>query len=103
MVTKSRNRATGKFPSIKMKRMIEWESISELNAFRLLEANPYILRYWEQPCEIRYELDGKHGRHFPDVLVQTRTLRELWDVEEFANAQRPETIKRTELLGSVLN
>jgi hypothetical protein len=47
---------------------------------------------------IHYELDGEPRRHFPDVLVQTRTYRELWEVKELADAQRPETVKRTELL-----
>jgi hypothetical protein len=98
VVTRSRARPTGKFPSLKMNRMIEWESTNELNAFRLLEANSTVLKYWEQPCVIQYEMDGETRRHFPDALVQTLRWRELWEVKELADAQRPAIIKRTELL-----
>jgi hypothetical protein len=98
VVTRSRARPTGKFPSLKMKRMIEWESINELNAFRLLEANPKVLKYWEQPCVIHYEMDGESRRHYPDALVETRRSRDLVEVKEFADAQQPAIIKRTELL-----
>ena len=40
VVSRSRARPTGKYPSWKMGRMIQWESCNELNACRLLDANP---------------------------------------------------------------
>lgn len=43
IVSRSRARPTGKYPSWKMGRMIQWESTNELNAYRLLDANPAAL------------------------------------------------------------
>jgi hypothetical protein len=42
VVTRSRFRLTGKYPSWKMERMLQWESINELNAFRLLDCDPRV-------------------------------------------------------------
>jgi hypothetical protein len=52
VVTRSRFRPTGKYPSWKMERMLQWESINELNAFRLLDCDPGVTVFSEQPCEI---------------------------------------------------
>lgn len=103
VVTRSRARATGKFPSLKMKRMLQWESINELHAFRLLEANPIVKSFREQPCEIRYMLDDEERRHYPDILVETSTEKELWEVKPAANAAQPKTVRRTELLTLALS
>jgi len=58
VVSRSRHRVTGKYPSWKMNRMIEWESKNELNAFRLLDASSIILEFNEQPMTIHYILNG---------------------------------------------
>src|SRR5215813_8651303 len=42
VVTRSRVRPTGKYPSWKMERMLEWESRNELHAFRLLDCDPSV-------------------------------------------------------------
>jgi hypothetical protein len=41
-----------------MERMLQWESINELNAFRLLNCDPRVTVFTEQPCEIGY-FDGR--------------------------------------------
>jgi hypothetical protein len=41
-----------------MKRMLHWESIGELNAFRVLDCDPDVTHFSEQPCQIRYVEDG---------------------------------------------
>ena len=38
--------------------MLQWESINELNAFRLLDCDPRVTVFTEQPCEIGY-FDGR--------------------------------------------
>lgn len=98
VVTRSRARATGKYPSWKMGRMIEWESINELNAFRLLDANPAVRAFHEQPVVIRYRIGNEVHLHFPDVLVETRGTRELWEIKPATEAARPEYVARTRLL-----
>lgn len=102
VVTRSRARATGKFPSAKMKRMIQWESIPERNAFRLLEADPKVVAYREQPCEIRYEMDGELRLHVPDILVRFRCGKEFWEVKPAEDAMRQEVADRTNLLTRLL-
>lgn len=102
VVTRSRARATGKFPSRKMNRMLQWESVNELNAFRLLEAAPGVKSYQEQPCEIQYTLNGESFVHYPDILVNLTHHREFWEIKPMAKAEQPETAARTKFLSSVL-
>lgn len=102
VVSRSRARATGKYPSWKMGRMIQWESINELNAFRLLDANPAVTGYREQPCVIRYELDKQIHLHYPDVLVLSGESKELWEIKPSSEAKKHEYVERTELLAAGL-
>lgn len=102
IVTRSRARATGKYPSWKMGRMIEWESHNELNAFRLLDANPEALAYHEQPLHIKFVLHGEEHTHYPDVLVQWGGSRELWEIKPEAEASLPHYAERTRFLEAAL-
>lgn len=102
IVTRSRARPNGKYPSWKMGRMMQWESINELNAYRLLDADPAAIAYHEQPLTIRYRLNGKEHTHYPDTLVQWGASRELWEIKPSKQALRPEYIERTRLLENAL-
>lgn len=102
VVTRSRARATGKFPSRKMNRMLQWESINELNAFRLLEANPNVISFTEQPFAISYVLNGATFYHFPDILFKTRCSKHLWEVKPRSKACHPDVVARTALMRSAL-
>lgn len=102
VVTRSRARSTGKYPSWKMGRMIEWESENELNAFRLLDVNPAVRSFREQPCEIRYVLHGELHRHYPDALVELDTGNELWEIKPEREAIAQDTVDRTQLLSGAL-
>lgn len=98
VVSRSNTRPTGKFPSRRMGRMIHWDSPHELNAYRLLESNPSVLSFREQPCVIHYQLDGQVFRHYPDCLVETHGAKALWEVKTAADARRPEVAIRTRFL-----
>jgi hypothetical protein len=98
VVSRSRARSTGKYPSWKMDRMIQWESIHERNAFLLLDADPTVSAFSEQPCEIAYVLAGVIHRHFPDALVETFAGPELWEIKDAASAADPEVVVRTRLM-----
>ncbi len=50
--------------------MLEWESENELNAFRLLDCNPDVTSFHEQPCKVVYFLDGQAKSHYPDILFE---------------------------------
>jgi hypothetical protein len=98
VVSRSRARATGKYPSWKMGRMLHWESRNELNAFRLLDCNPEVTRFNEQPCEVRYVLNGMIRSHYPDILVEANGRKELWEVKPECKALEPEVAARSALL-----
>lgn len=102
IVSRSRARSTGKYPSWKMGRMIQWESPNERNAFRLLDANPAVKYFFEQPLKIRYLLDGEERLHYPDILVVTNQTKELWEIKPKSEATRPENMARTELMTKAL-
>lgn len=102
VVSRSRARPTGKYPSWKMGRMIQWESHNELNAFRLLDANPAVLAYHEQPLTIIFNLDGETHIHYPDVLVQWRSYRELWEIKPIKEASHPDCVARSRFLETSL-
>ena len=102
VVTRSRARATGKYPSWKMGRMIQWESQNELNAYRLLDANPAVRAFHEQPLVIRFRLDGIEQAHYPDTLVELASSKELWEIKPATEAARPEYQARTRLMVKAL-
>lgn len=102
VVSRSRSRPTGRYPSWKMGRMLQWESHNELNALRLLDATPNVLKFSDQPCVIRYRLDGKDFRHYPDTLVNTAKAKFFWEIKTASDASRPDVAARTKLLTELL-
>jgi hypothetical protein len=102
VVSRSRARPTGKFPSWKMGRMIQWESVNELNAYRRLDATPGARAYYEQPFMVRYVLDGETHIHYPDVLVDWGHRKELWEIKRNSDASIPVFANRTRLLAAAL-
>lgn len=103
VVTRSRARPTGKYPSWKMGRMLQWESIAELNAMRLLDADPSVPFFAEQPLVLRYRLGGESRLHYPDQLVKRDTgSKELWEIKSERDAAREDVAARTALLHAAL-
>jgi hypothetical protein len=82
--------------------MLQWESPHELNAFRLLDANPSIVGFQEQPAEIRFVLNGQPRTHIPDLIVQFAGRTEFWEVKASPNHVNHETLARTCLLAAEL-
>ena len=103
VVSRSRARMTGKVPSRKLGRMVQWESRIERMAIFVAETDPTIKRYQEQPCEIRYRcVDGAVRRHFPDFLIERATASEIWEVKSDREAESEEVTARTQLLTAPL-
>lgn len=102
VVSRSNHRPTGKYPSWKMERHVQWESPNELNAYRLLDADPSVMRFQEQPLEIIYELDGVMHHHFPDTLVETQSGKALWEIKPRQWAMTPKNTMRAALMTSEL-
>jgi hypothetical protein len=102
VILRSNARSAGKYPSWKMGRMMHWESSNELNAFRLLDCDPNVMSYSEQPCQITYVMDEVEMIHYPDILVTTTGGKQLWEVKPRSNARVPEILARSAFLSCIL-
>ena len=102
VVSRSNASNSGKYPSWKMQRMMQWESIHEGNAMRILDATPCVISFNEQPCEIIYTLNGIQRRHYPDFMVTERNRCEFWEVKTECDANDPEVVERTHHLMNAL-
>jgi hypothetical protein len=80
----------GHFPSIKMKRMVAFESLIERDYLYLLDYEPHVEWFEEQPLHVKYRHDDKERHYTPDfhiveagrkVLVECKPLA-LVDQEE---------------------
>lgn len=105
VVRRSNYRMTGKYPSIKNNRMMQWESEHEKSAFEILEACAFVTSYSEQPAEIRYLDEFKKERlHYPDILVELRSgSRGFLEIKPESHAEEPELLRRTALLSKELH
>ena len=61
---------TGQFPSLKMKRMIRFESGLEKDFIYLLEFNKQVTAYEEQPLRIEYLMNKKKHTYTPDFQAK---------------------------------
>jgi len=103
VVKRSNYRVTGKYPSWKMQRMMQWESTIERDAFYLFDGTPGIISFHEQPAEIIYTINGKRAVHFPDVLIITSDHRQLLlEIKSDKESQDDEIMQRTNLLKRLL-
>jgi hypothetical protein len=67
----------GKFPSLKMKRMVSFESTIERDYLYLLDYEADITHFEEQPLTIEYQHGGKTRRYTPDFHITTRAGRNV--------------------------
>lgn len=81
VVARSGKRFRGKFPSRKLGRMVQWESLHERDAILVLEYLPSVEMYEEQPSEeIYYDAFGTPWRYTPDLRVRLTDSSEF-DIE----------------------
>lgn len=60
----------GHFPSLKMGRMVAFESTIERDLLYLLDFEPHVKSFAEQPLTISYWEETKHRRYTPDFKVE---------------------------------
>ncbi len=77
---------------------MQWESPDELNSFRLLDCDPRVRRFVEQPCLIVYIIGGVTRRHYPDIYVEYQHEKQLWEVKDDSCASEAGLVARTRLL-----
>lgn len=104
VVARSNARSTSKYASWKVGRMVQCESRNESNCCLILDSLPEVRSYAEQPCKIRYYLDGAERTHVPDFVVHYDDKRrdELWEVKPKKALALPEYQRRTDFLSSTL-
>jgi hypothetical protein len=68
-VLRSGGTIVGSVPSRKLGRMIHYESLIERAYIYLLEYDPLVVSYEEQPCTIAYRTEGKERSYTPDFAV----------------------------------
>ncbi|MBU1748983.1 MAG: TnsA endonuclease N-terminal domain-containing protein [Chloroflexi bacterium] len=62
----------GRFPSVKMKRMMAFESLIERDYLYLLDYDPDVEWFEEQPLTIEYQHDGETRHYTPDFHLVER-------------------------------
>jgi hypothetical protein len=75
------NKVIGRFPSVKMGRAIWWESQIERDYIYLLEIDPDVVAYKEQPFRIKLEMFGSKRSYVPDFLVVRRSGKQIVEVK----------------------
>lgn len=76
-----RGKNVGKFFSIKMGRVLWFESLLEESLMYLLDFDSGVKSFREQPCRIRYLLHGKVRRYTPDLLVERAGQKQIIEVK----------------------
>jgi TnsA endonuclease N terminal len=91
-ITNGGKKVIGLFPSIKMGRMIGWESQLERDCLFLIEMDPDVYWYEEQPKKITYYVEGKAHTYTPDLLVlrRSRDIAQLVAVKSKEKAESEE-------------
>jgi hypothetical protein len=59
----------GRFPSLKLERMVDFESLIERDFIYMLDFDSDVVSFTEQPLTIEYEHEGKVLRYTPDFHV----------------------------------
>lgn len=83
-------KVVGKFPSLKMGRTVRWESQIERDFLYLLEFDPDVLFFIEQPEEISYVYVSKIHRYYPDFYVERASAKELVEIKPASKVNDPD-------------
>lgn len=98
-LTRSGMRVRVKVASWKLQRAVHAESIDESVAVTLLDGDPKVARFSEQPCLIEFVLDGCARKHYPDLeVVFTGGQKEIWEIKPDRFSNDPFIRRRTDFL-----
>tara|TARA_R110002096_G_scaffold223000_1_gene411951 strand:- start:10010 stop:10588 length:579 start_codon:yes stop_codon:yes gene_type:complete len=82
--------------------MVQWESSNELIVYRVHDADPSVIAFYDQPFEIHYFLDGEWHVHYPDILVRRCSELAVEEVKEKDDANSERVLRRTRFLRACL-
>jgi hypothetical protein len=78
------------------------ESLTELQAFRIVLATAQADAWQEQPCILEYHFGERRQRYTPDLLVVWGARREVVEIKADAEANLPENQARFALIRELL-
>jgi len=82
--------------------MIHCDSSLEFDHCNLLEVDPLVSAYCEQPMQIHFRLNGEVHFHIPDSLAYRGDRALVIECKYQAEAEEPQIAARTELLSRCL-
>jgi TnsA endonuclease N terminal len=80
----------GKFSSVKTGRVAWYESLNERDYMYLLDFDPGVSYWHEQPLKIRFMLGGKIHRYTPDLEVHRDSRKQIVEVKAKAQVESGE-------------
>lgn len=101
-VSRAKSRVQGKIADVFNGRSRHAESLTELQAFRILLATAQADAWQEQPCILEYQQGEKRYRYTPDLLVVWGACREVVEIKVDAEADLPENQARFALIRELL-
>lgn len=100
-ITNGGRKVIGKFPSIKCGKMVWWESQLERDFLYLIEIDPDVLSYEEQPLKIEYFSDGKVHKYTPDFRVIRTDRKQIVEVKDAKKAKKEEYVELFRRIGPI--
>ncbi len=91
---RSKKNTIGNFPSLKMKRMIAFESLIERDGIYTFDFEPDILTFEEQPLSIEYEYEKKKRHYIPDFLLKKTSSSVIVECKPSALVDLPENQRK---------
>ena len=101
-VSRSKSGVQGKVADVFNGRSRHAESLTELQAFRIIVATAQADAWQEQPCILEYHFGEKRYRYTPDLLVVWGAHREVVEIKVDAEADLPENQARFALIRKLL-
>ena len=71
----------GKFPSLKNKSTVWFESHLEKDFIYLIEFDKSVIKYQEQPFKIKYFLNGKPCIYTPDFFIEKPNKKQVIEIK----------------------
>jgi hypothetical protein len=84
----------GTFPSLKLKRSVQYSSTLERDLLFVLEYDARVIRYQEQPFTVTAVLDDSLHRYTPDYAIWTEQQQVLVECKPAALLQNPHTAQQ---------
>ncbi len=91
VISRAMPRVMGRFPSRKSNRSVHWESQLERDFLVHLEFDPDVLGFREQPVTVDLTVAGCPRRYTPDLYVERRAGRWIYEVKPADKAVDPDT------------